>query len=98
MPTAATASALEADAVDAWVLECLVTDAGRALADGRAPQALVLAEAAAGLLDGAGDAAGEGALARLRRIAQRHAATVRRVTGAGPEPDRPGRRGPRRAP
>jgi predicted ATPase/DNA-binding SARP family transcriptional activator len=73
--------ALADDAVDAWVLECLVTDAGRALADGRAAQALVLAEAAAGLLDGAGDAAGEGALAQLRRVAHRHAAVVRRVRG-----------------
>jgi len=73
--------ALGADAVDVWVLECLVTDAGRALADDRAPQALVLAEAAAGLLDGAGDAVGEGALARLRRVALRRAAAVRRVRG-----------------
>ena len=73
--------ALEHDAVDAWVLDGLVTDAARALADGRAPQALVLAEAAAGLVDGAGDAAGEGALAQLRRVAQRHAAAVRRIRG-----------------
>ncbi len=73
--------ALETDAVDAWVLEGLVTDAGRALADGRAQQALVLADAASGLLDGVGDATGEGALARLRRVAQRHAAAVLRVRG-----------------
>ena len=73
--------ALAPDAVDAWVLDRLVTDAGRALADGRAPQALVLAEAAGGLLTAAGDAVGDGALARLRSDALGQATTVRRQQG-----------------
>ncbi len=73
--------ALEPDAVDAWVLERLVTDAGRALVDGRAQQALVLAEAAEGLLTAAGDAAGEGPLARLRRSALARAKAVHRIRG-----------------
>ena len=73
--------ALAPDAVDAWVLQQLVTDADRALADGRAPQAVVLTEAAAGLLAGAGDAVGEGALARLRRAAEGRARAVRRMRG-----------------
>ena len=73
--------ALPADAVDAWVLDQLVTDAERALADGRAPRAVVLTEAAGGLLASAGDAVGEGALARLRRIAEARASMVRRLRG-----------------
>ena len=73
--------ALAPDAVDAWVLEQLVADAGRALADGRAPQAVVLTEAADGLLASAGDAVGEGALARLRRTAEGRARAVRRLHG-----------------
>src|SRR5207342_1860786 len=73
--------ALGQDAVDAWVLERLVGDASRALADGRAPQARVLADAAAGLIDSAAEASGDGALAQLRRQARRHATVVRRVRG-----------------
>ncbi len=73
--------ALAPEAVDAWVLEQLVSDAGRALADGRAPQAVVLTEAAEGLLASAGDAVGEGALARLRRGAEGRSRAVRRLRG-----------------
>jgi predicted ATPase/DNA-binding SARP family transcriptional activator len=73
--------ALGRDAVDAWVLEGLEADAARDLADGRATQALVLAEAAADLIDGSGDAVGEGPLARLRGVAKGRAMAVRRLCG-----------------
>jgi len=73
--------ALASEAVDAWVLERLVSDAAQALRDGRAPQAVVFTEAASGLLASAGDAVGEGALARLRRSAEAQASLVRRLRG-----------------
>ncbi len=72
---------LEPDAVDAWVLDRAVEDASRALADGRATEAVVLAEAATGLLDGVGDTSGDGALAGLRRAARGRTARVRRTLG-----------------
>ena len=99
VPTVATGSRLAArrrrrlGARAAWS-----TDAARALADGRAPRAVVLAEAATGLLDGVGDAAGDGALARLRRAALRSRRRGAPDPGPGAEPRRPGRRGRRRAP
>jgi predicted ATPase len=72
---------LAAPEVDVWVLDGLVADAARCLADGHPARALPLAEAADGLLRGAGDTTGEGALARLRRTAGRHAGEVRRLRG-----------------
>ena len=72
---------VEPDAVDAWVLDRSVEEASRALADGRATEAVVLAEVAAGLLDGVRDTSGDGALAGLRRAARGHTSAVRRTLG-----------------
>jgi predicted ATPase len=69
------------DAVDAWVLQRLVVDAARALADGDATEALVWAEAAAGLVGSVGEAGGDGPLGSLRRSAEAHAPTLVRLRG-----------------
>ena len=72
---------LAAPEVDVWVLDALVGEATRDLGGGDPAHALVLAEAAAGLLEVAGDGTGDGALARLRRSAERHAPAVHRLRG-----------------
>ena len=69
------------DAVDVWVLDRLLRDATRALADGDPTEALVWAEAAAGLLASVGDSDGDGPLADLRAGAGAHAGPLDRLRG-----------------
>jgi predicted ATPase/DNA-binding SARP family transcriptional activator len=69
------------DAVDAWVLQRLVADAAQALAGGDAGEALVWAEAAAGLVALVGAAGGDGPLGSLRRWAEGQAPPLARLRG-----------------
>jgi predicted ATPase/DNA-binding SARP family transcriptional activator len=67
------------DQVDAWVLDRLVRDATRDLADGNAAESLVWAEAASGLVASIGESGGAGPLGDLRRTAEARTRTVDRL-------------------
>ncbi|WP_151082154.1 ATP-binding protein [Nocardioides cynanchi] len=71
--------ALADDAVDVRVLERLVRDAARSLADGDAGEALVWADAASGLVASIGEIGGDGPLGDLRRSAAAHAPGLDRL-------------------